>query len=510
MFSSLYPIAYLITLGALTGWFYFRDNEQKAPLFRKVFFGALLAYAICWLFATGSFSYKFVVLLRELVLLAILPFLLSMFRKVTWAYFAILVVSVISLKKWYFPELGSTFPQEVLTEAVQVDVSAELLIEVREGHSLNAVQPILDRFGITATPAFTMTHPEATDLDDYFALDVPSANEELLYEVREVLRENEAVEWLEANEMIFVGPEEATTARTTRRRFGFNDPGVTQLWGFEEMKVGEVAKVLAGTEPKKQALIAILDTGVDAGHEDLAANFVSTKSRYDIDRRGHGTHCAGIAAAVSNNGVGIASFSPNNKHVRITSIKVLNDSGFGSQKTIINGMLEAADRGADVISMSLGGPSSDRQQRAYQKAVEYANKKGAIVVVAAGNSNRNARNYAPANTPGVITVAAVDTLLNRASFSNTVEDLQWGVAAPGVAIYSAIPGSKYGLKSGTSMATPYVAGLVGILKSLKPSLTTEQVYNILNDTGKKLKTGKKTGKLIQAGEAVTLGMRDEG
>lgn len=510
MLSTLYPIAYLITLGALTGWFYFRDNEQKAPLFRKVFFGALLAYVLCWLFASGSFSYKFVVLLRELVLLAFLPFLLSMFRKVTWAYIAFLVVSIISLKKWYFPELGSTFPQEVLTENVQVDESAELLIEVREGHNIKEVQSILDRFKIAATPAFSMAHPEATDLDDYYALDVPSANAELLHEVREALQKNEAVEWLETNEKIFLGPEEATTPRTTRSRFGFNDPGVAQLWGFEEMKVDEVAKVLANAEPKKQALIAILDTGVDAGHEDLAANYISTKASYDIDRREHGTHCAGIAAAVSNNGVGIASFSPNNKHVRITSIKVLNDSGFGSQKSIINGMLEAADRGADVLSMSLGGPSSDRQQRAYQKAVEYANKKGAIVVVAAGNSNRNARNYAPANTPGVITVSAVDTLLNRASFSNTVEDLQWGVAAPGVAIYSAIPGSQYGLKSGTSMATPYVAGLVGILKSLNPSLTTEQVYNILNATGKELKTGKKTGKLIQAGEAVKVGMRDEG
>lgn len=504
MFSSLYPIAYLLTLGALTGWFYFRDNEQKSPLFRKVFFGALLAYVLSWLFASGSFSYKLVVLLRELVILAFLPFLLSMFRKVTWAFVAVFVVAIISLKQWYFPELRSTFPQAVLTEDVQVDETAELLIEVREGHSIRELQPILDRFKMTATPAFTMAHPEATDLDDFYALDVPSANAELLHEVRKTLQKNEAVEWLEANEMLSVGPETATTARTTRQHFGFNDPDVTRLWGFEEMQMGDAAKILAGAKPQRQALIAILDTGVDAGHEDLAANYTSTKAAYDTDRFGHGTHCAGIAGAVSNNGIGIASFSPNNSHVRITSIKVLSDSGFGSQRSIINGMLEAADRGADVISMSLGGPSSDSKQRAYQKAVAYANKKGAIVVVAAGNSNRNAREYAPANTPGVITVAAVDTLLNRASFSNTVEDLQWGVAAPGVAIYSTTPGNQYALKSGTSMATPYVAGLVGVLKSLNPALTTEQVYRILNATGKDLKPGKKTGKLIQPAQAVKM------
>ena len=504
MFSNLYPVAYLITLGALTGWFYFRDNQVRAPLFRKVFFGALLVYALSWLFASGSLSYKLVVLLRELVLLAVLPFLLSMFRKITWAYAVVLTVVLIGMKMWYFPALSSTFPQAAMTEKVQVDEAAELLLEVREGHRISEIQPILDQFNITVSPAFTMQDPGTTDLDDYYALDLPSANAALLHEVQSTLEKNQAVEWLEANEIINLGPEDATTTRTTPNRFGFNDPGVAQLWAFEEMKVEELVPILKKSKPVKKALIAILDTGVDAGHEDLAANYLSSKSKYDIDRRGHGTHCAGIAAAVSNNGKGIASFSPTNQHVRITSIKVLSDNGFGSQRNIINGMLEAADLGADVLSMSLGGPSSDRQQKAYQKAVAYAAKKGAIVVVAAGNSNRNARNYAPANTPGVIAVAAIDTALNKASFSNTVEDLNWGVAAPGVGIYSAIPANQYGLKSGTSMATPYVAGLLGVMKSLKPNLTTEQAYRILNDSGKKLKSSNKTGRLIQPAEALRL------
>lgn len=504
MFSSLYPIAFLLALGSLTGWYYFRDDEERSPLFRRVFFGALLVYGLCWLFASGNFSYKILVLLREVAILIFLPFLLSIFRKVTWAYVALLVVAIASLKRWYFPELRSTFPQAILTELVQVDESAELLLELREGHSLSEIQPILDRFKATATRAFTMAHPEATDLDDYFTLDVPSANAQLLHEVRKNLQNNEAVEWLEANEVVSVGPETATLARTTRQRLGFNDPGVSQLWGFEAMKVGDAAKILSTAKVQRPALIAILDTGVEANHEDLAANYVSTNTSYDTDRLGHGTHCAGIAAAVSNNGIGVASLSPNNEHVRITSIKVLNDSGFGSQKNIINGMLEAADRGADVLSMSLGGASNDSQQRAYQKAVEYVQRKGAIVVVAAGNSNRNARNYAPANTPGVIVVAAVDTLLNRASFSNSVEDLQWGIAAPGVAIYSTIPNNGYGLKSGTSMATPYVAGLVGVMKSLYPSLTSEEAHRMLNATGLSLKSGQQTGKLIQPAAALQL------
>jgi thermitase len=268
------------------------------------------------------------------------------------------------------------------------------------------------------------------------------------------------------------------------------------------MKVANLFEILKTAKPKKEALIAILDTGVDAAHEDLAANFSSTQAKYDTDKAGHGTHCAGIAAAVSNNGKGVASFSQTNDYVQVTSIKVLGDGGFGTQQMIINGILEAADRKADVISLSLGGPSSQARQRAYEKAVKYANDKGAIIVVAAGNSNRSAREFTPANVPGVIAVSAVDTLLNRASFSNFVQGMDMALAAPGVKIYSTFPGGQYQALNGTSMATPYVAGILGLLKSLKPDLTTKEAYRILNETG--LETGSKaeTGKLIQPADAV--------
>jgi thermitase len=268
------------------------------------------------------------------------------------------------------------------------------------------------------------------------------------------------------------------------------------------MGVDNLYTVLKGKKPKKLALIAILDTGVDAAHEDIKANFTSTKSKYDSDKAGHGTHCAGIAAAVSNNGVGVASFSQTNDYVRVTSVKVLSDMGSGTQQRIISGIIEAADRRADVLSLSLGGLSSDSRQRAYEQAIEYASSKGCIVVVAAGNANRNAREFVPANVEGVITVSAGDTLLGRASFSNLVPDVKMGVAAPGVKIYSTIPGSKYAAMNGTSMATPYVAGLLGLMKSLRPDLTAKEAYQILNETGAETKTTKETGRLIQPGKAV--------
>jgi thermitase len=253
---------------------------------------------------------------------------------------------------------------------------------------------------------------------------------------------------------------------------------------------------------QRKALIAILDTGVDGAHEDLKSNFKSVKSQHDNDPVGHGTHCAGIAAAVSNNGVGVASFSTDNAYVQVTSIKVLNAMGSGTQQSIIKGMIEAADRKADVVSMSLGGFSDRFKIKAYEDAVKYISKAGGIVVAAAGNSNRNAKDFSPVNTPGVIGVSAIDQELNRAVFSNYVSEIKMGVAAPGVGIYSTIPNNKYATFNGTSMATPYVAGLVGLMKSIKPSLTAQQVYDILNKTGKNTKNTEQTGKLIQPFQAV--------
>jgi thermitase len=256
-------------------------------------------------------------------------------------------------------------------------------------------------------------------------------------------------------------------------------------------------------KPRKQALIAVLDTGIDAEHEDLAANYVSTKKDYDTDPRGHGTHCAGIIGAVTNNGRGIASYARTNDFFRITSIQVLAPRGSGTQQQVIAGMLEAADRGADVLSMSLGGFSTQSRQRAYTQAVEYVTKKGGIVVAAAGNSNRNATSFAPVNATGVIGVSAIDEELQRAVFSNRVGDLAMGLAAPGVGIYSTMPGNRYQAQNGTSMAAPYVSGVVGLLRSLQPDITAREAYELLRRTGKTTRDATNTGPLIQPYRAVS-------
>lgn len=512
MFSSLYPFSFILSLAALSGWFFYRDQEQRSEWLRKIFFASFAGFGVCWLMGEGQWSYKFPVLLRETAVLALVPVFLSIFRKNKWAYLVALLSVLTALRFFYFGKLKATFPQasaskektEASANPIGLDPNGEWLLELKEGAQLADIQDVLKKYGLVALPAFQPADKSATSLDEYFVVDVPSVQD--FPKVKKELASQSSVEWLEENEQMSLSPMELQPMKPSLpvdKKFGLNDPGLSNLWGFEAMKVDELYAVLKDKKPKKKALIAILDTGVDANHEDIKANFISTKSAYDTDKAGHGTHCAGIAAAVSNNGIGVASFSQTNDFVRVTSIKVLSDGGMGTQQSIISGMLEAADRGADVLSLSLGGMSTDSRQRAYQKAVEYVNKKGCIVVVAAGNSNRNAKDFVPANVDGVITVSAVDTLLNRASFSNTTPDVKMGVAAPGVKIYSTIPGSVYATFNGTSMATPYVAGLLGLMKSLNPSLTTKQAYQILNDTGAETRQTKETGRLIQPGKAVS-------
>ena len=525
LFSNLYPLTFVLSLATLTAWFFYRDNHERSEFFRKVFMGSIASFGICWLLSEGTFAYKLPVLVRELVILAVIPLVLSMFRKVTWVYFAMMAVALFAMRYFYFDTLRNTFPQKkiVNTEITQqvspepaavtasdLDPNGELLVEIKDLHKIGEIQAVLDQFGLTATPAFILEDKDATDLDDYYLINVPPAYEQDLGQVKAALDATGLVEWLEENERINLSPMEATPMRPlpdVNKKYGIDDPGLENLWGFEAMRVADLYDVLKNVKPKKKALIAILDTGVDANHEDLKGNFTSTHSKYDTDKAGHGSHCAGIAAAVSNNGKGVASFSQNNDFVQVTSIKVLSDGGYGTQQMIINGILEAADTKADVLSLSLGGMSNDSRQRAYKKAVDYVNKKGAIMVVAAGNSNRNAKDFVPANVEGVITVSAVDTLLNRASFSNYVQDMKMAVAAPGVKIYSTTPGNTYQTFNGTSMATPYVSGLVGLLKSLKPDLTVKEAYDILSKSGGETKNTKETGKLILPAEAVRAVMK---
>lgn len=208
--------------------------------------------------------------------------------------------------------------------------------------------------------------------------------------------------------------------------------------------------------------IAIVDTGVDLTHPDLAGKIVGG---YDFvnndanpnDDNGHGTHVAGIAAASSNNGTGIAGVSWG---ARIMPVKVLNAGGGGTFANVAAGIAWAADNGAQVINLSLGGTSAST---VLEDAVNYAYNKGVVLVAASGNTGANFVLY-PAHYPNVIAVAATDSTNTRAGFSNFGPEID--LVAPGVSIYSTFWGGSYTYLSGTSSSTPFVSGLAAILRGI--------------------------------------------
>lgn len=224
--------------------------------------------------------------------------------------------------------------------------------------------------------------------------------------------------------------------------------------------------------------IAILDSGVDYLHSDLAGkvlpgfDFVNGDSDA-MDDNGHGTHVAGIAAAATNNGVGIsgASWGAN-----ILPVKVLNASGNGTYVNVANGIIWATDHGAQVINMSLGGASPSI---VLEDAVNYACTRGVVLVGSTGNSGGSLVLY-PAHYAPVIAVAATDAGNNIAPFSNFGNQVD--LAAPGDQIYSLYPGGGYGYRSGTSMSAPYVSGLAAILIGLPGNYNAGWVENQMETT----------------------------
>jgi subtilisin len=279
-------------------------------------------------------------------------------------------------------------------------------------------------------------------------------------------------------------------------------------WGHATINVADAWKVTKG----KGATVAVLDTGVDHNHRDLklqikaSKDFTGSRSG-DADVQGHSTHCCGIIAAAEN-GVGMVGVAP---ECTLLVGKVLGDNGSGLSSWIAAGIDWSVEQGADVISMSLGSPTEDARIKA---AVDRAVAKGVIVIAAAGNEGpREGTVGFPGGSAGVVCVAAVDSNEKTASFSS--RGRQVVVAAPGVNIRSCYPGDRFATMSGTSMATPYVAGCAALYvsrcKALGIKPTPADFADRLSKASKDLApTGRDTGtgfglvqpaKLLPAGEA---------
>lgn len=233
-----------------------------------------------------------------------------------------------------------------------------------------------------------------------------------------------------------------------------------------------------GVTTGKGVTVAVIDTGVKANHEDLPnlrrVEVTNGKEPLGLeDATGHGTHVAGIIGAAMGNGKGGAGIAPG---ATILSLRVVNAAGYIYDSALIAALRTAVKNGAQIVNISIGGTAYNA---VFQKVINEAAEAGVTVVAAMGNDGTNCLNY-PAGYDNVIGVVSVDRTNNRASGSSYGT---WGdVAAPGAAVWSTTYYGSYGPKSGTSMASPVVAGVAALYKSVHPDATPAQITARLKAT----------------------------
>ncbi len=331
-----------------------------------------------------------------------------------------------------------------------------------------------------------------------------------LQQIRANLAQDSNIDSLELNYKLSVESADPLYSRL----WGLNNTGQTGGRFDADIDAPEAWRIQSGS---RSVTVAVIDSGVDYRHPDLAANiwrnvreiagdgidndrngFVDDIVGYDfanrdnnpMDDNGHGTHVAGTIGAVGNNSLGVIGVSPN---VSIMPLKFLARDGSGFTMDGVRAVDYATRMGADVINASFGGGG---YSQAMYDAISRANSAGVLFVAAAGNAanNNDWRPSFPANydLPNVISVAATDHNDRLANFSNygrnTVD-----LAAPGVNILSTLPGSRYGFLSGTSMAAPHVAGAAALLFAQNPNQSVAQVKSkLLNSVDRVAALGSTT------------------
>lgn len=311
------------------------------------------------------------------------------------------------------------------------------------------------------------------------------------------------------NLITYIEPNKSYTTTTFP-----NDPLFKQQWAlhntrYRNGRYGTDIKALPAWKFKSKGdpiIVAIIDTGTDYLHPDLknimwhnsdeiANNGVDDdKNGYVDDTKGwnfynntadpmditsHGTHCAGIIAAIHNNNTGITGVS---NHVRIMPLRCASPWETLPTSAIVPAIRYAADNGAHIINASWGGYG---YSQALTDAIQYAHDKGVLFVAAAGNNGVNIDRYpfypAGYNLPNLISVAASDQFDHLSPWSNYGAQ-KVDLAAPGNEIYSTVSGGRYAAWSGTSMATPHVCGVAALLLAYNDQLLPEQIVHILTST----------------------------
>ncbi|HZH98919.1 MAG TPA: S8 family peptidase, partial [Fimbriimonadaceae bacterium] len=277
-----------------------------------------------------------------------------------------------------------------------------------------------------------------------------------------------------------------------------NDPKWPDQWHMRQIKADQAWDRSFGSN---QITVAVMDTGVNTAHEDLAANiwvntgeiagngidddgngYIDDRNGYDFaysdpipnDVNGHGTACAGLVAAAQDNSLGGSGVAP---RAKIMALKSSIDSGYFYDSANVPAYLYAADNGAKVLSMSF---YSDRVSHAERQAIDYCWSRGVLPVAAAGNDN-TVYSYYPAAYENTLSVAATTQNDSMAGFSNRGSWVD--VAAPGTGLTTTSAGGGYtGAFGGTSGACPHVAGLAALIWGARPNLTVDRVRSIIEDT----------------------------
>ncbi len=294
------------------------------------------------------------------------------------------------------------------------------------------------------------------------------------------------------------GPEQANVSTG----FVVDDPlYAANQWNMQRVSASRAWQMVYQQNlfpPARAVTVAVLDTGIDTTQPDFAGrllpgyNYVGYNNPPMRDGYGHGTHVSGIVAAGLNDSIGVAGIAPN---VLIAPYRVLDDNGGGTIANVATGIMSATVDGAQIINMSLTTSSASQT---LQDAVEFSAAQGALLLAAAGNAAAGTV-YWPAAYPEVVAVAALDFNDHRAAYSNYGPQIE--ISAPGgdlnnrkiLSTWSSEATSKcqspvisdgapYCTRSGTSQATPVVAGTAALLWSLDPTLTAAEIRAILRDT----------------------------
>jgi thermitase len=255
-----------------------------------------------------------------------------------------------------------------------------------------------------------------------------------------------------------------------------NDPQWALQWGLAKVRADLAWDLESGT---RSVIVAVVDTGIDYLHEDLAASYLSLG--YDwvnhdsdpMDDNGHGTRVAGIIGAVTNNGLGVAGLA----QVSLMTEKVLDSSGSGTVYDAAQGVIHAVGKGAKITNNSYGNyVYSDTLKAAF----EFARNQGVLNIAAAGNDNTNQPFYPAAFGESVISVAGTDQNDAKYASSNYGDWIE--LSAPAVDIVSTLPGNLYGTFTGTSMSSAFVSGAAALMLSHCESMSADEVRRRLWDT----------------------------